>query len=53
MKYEIRPHHCFKGWYLVFRDGNGMRAFANKSEAQSFVDRQRIIDDMKKREVRL
>jgi hypothetical protein len=53
MKYEIRPHHAFKDWYIVFRDGTNLRAFANKSDALSFVDRQRIIDSFKHREIKL
>lgn len=53
MRFEIRPHHAFNGWFLVYRDGVGLRAFANKNDALAFMDRQRIIDDMKKREIKL
>lgn len=52
-EYEIRPHHCFNKWVLVFRNGQSIRAFTNKGEAQDYITRQKRIDDFKKREIKL
>jgi len=49
--YEIRPHHCFNKWVLVFRNGISLRAFTNRTEAQSFIDRQRNLENLKGREI--
>jgi hypothetical protein len=53
MEYEIRPHHCFKNWVLVWRNGVSLRAFTNRTEAEQFISRHRRIESLKQREIRL
>jgi hypothetical protein len=52
-EYEIRPHHAFNKWVLVWRDGISLRAFTSRVEAEAFIRRHKYIDDIKKREIRL
>lgn len=51
--YEIRPHHVFKGWVLVWRNGVSLRAFTQLVEAEQFIQRHKRIEDLKKREIQL
>jgi hypothetical protein len=52
-EYEIRPHHTFKDWVLVFKNGTGLRAFTTRLEAEQFVTRHKRLESLKEREVRL
>ena len=49
--YEIRPHHCFKGWYIVFQNGISIGARATKSEAEALIRNKQRVANLKEREV--
>lgn len=51
--YEIRAHHAFKNWVIVWRDGRSLGAFTSRTEADAFVRRQIEIDRIKQRMVKL
>lgn len=52
-EYEIRPHHAFRNWVLVFKGGVSLRAFTSRLEAEQFIARHRQLETLKKREIRL
>jgi hypothetical protein len=51
--YEIRPHHCFTGWVIIFRNGQSIGARTSRLEAEEWIRRDKHIQSMKEREVRL
>jgi hypothetical protein len=51
--YEIRPHHAFKNWVLVWRNGISLRAFTNRAEAEQFIARHKRLEHLKTLEIRL
>lgn len=52
-EYEIRPHHAFKNWVLVFKNGTGLRAFTTRLEAEQFITRHKSLEAIKAREIEL
>lgn len=53
MEYEIRPHHAFTKWVLVFKNGVSLRAFTSRAEAEAYIARQKRIASLNERMVRL
>jgi hypothetical protein len=51
--YEIRPHHAFKGWYIIFKNGISLGARASKTEAEEYITRHKTIQSMKERQIKL
>lgn len=52
-EYEIRPHHAFKGWVLVFRNGINLCARTSRLEAEQYIARQKQIESLKERRIQL
>jgi hypothetical protein len=52
-KYEIRPHHAFTNWVIIFRDGISIGARTSRLEAEEWIRRDKSLQSLKEREVRL
>jgi hypothetical protein len=53
MKYEIRPHHAFTGWVLIFRDGVGIGARTSRAEAEEYIRKQKHLANIQERMITL
>lgn len=52
-EYEIRPHHAFAKWVIIFRNGQSIGARTSRLEAEEWIRRDKMLQSIKEREVRL